>query len=727
MYPSLSSLENLLDTMRGKHLKDNANTKANTKNRKLLLIAFHEPWCIASKHMIIRLEKAALEVQDKFNSFNYAIENNISPPIFGKMDTSAFNKDDLIDFFALFDNSEMDSTLPALKFVFIEEYNHDGDKSITTTLKRDKYHYNGTLKDHGEMEEQGNESGVEQTIIDFMGESQFVEDIVDTIMHYWYRFVLSDYITHETAQQKFRRLENDNEVKVDDVDTTLLIKEQSMFNIPIRPIFTFSNLDSLSLFVTNHKNLLFKPTIQDFTSLSDREEMYIKSILALDEVTEPHFAFVQCRETNFPVQENASNLYQQFDDLAQTYIYRRDVAFFVVVSDNCDWIGETEDIDEETGIDTSTTNGDCDGHVRTLKIDSSFPQNSKEPTWIFGNLYPQPNHDSTMLSMTEFMIVQSTPSVLWFDKPLSSSLAFPIYRKLHFVLFIDMHTPRSKDGSFKYSSTAYEQSKNAIAQLRETAIRHRQKRSSEDVVFLIVPSTEIQILTTFGIDIWTSIDYACSDVNTEQCYIDEISQLPMGMITSRRNSDSLMSRYYLPSDRINKNNDALDIFLSQFFDGKLVHQLKSEQPPKENKLSSGVQVLTGDTFEELVMLNSDKHSLVQFYAPYCGHCKRFNTIWNELAQTIQKLHWNSIIDVMIIDVTKNEVMLDKIDISSLPSVFLFPKDKKESPIEMKIQGEEDKQASSVGGISDIYPILEWIIDCNIFDDDELYKKIRYSV
>ena len=81
---------------------------------------------------------------------------------------------------------------------------------------------------------------------------------------------------------------------------------------------------------------------------------------------------------------------------------------------------------------------------------------------------------------------------------------------------------------------------------------------------------------------------------------------------------------------------------------------------------------------------------------------------------------------MIIDVTKNDVILDIIDLHSLPSVFLFPKGKKESPIEMKIQGEEEAKESSVGEISDVYPILEWMIDCNVLDDEELYQKIRYD-
>ena len=61
---------------------------------------------------------------------------------------------------------------------------------------------------------------------------------------------------------------NDNELEDGNIPTQKL----PLVSTPIWPIFTFPNLDSISSFVTNH-NDLFNPVVQDFTYVSDREEM----------------------------------------------------------------------------------------------------------------------------------------------------------------------------------------------------------------------------------------------------------------------------------------------------------------------------------------------------------------------------------------------------------------------------------------------------------------------
>jgi len=67
---------------------------------------------------------------------------------------------------------------------------------------------------------------------------------------------------------------------------------------------------------------------------------------------------------------------------------------------------------------------------------------------------------------------------------------------------------------------------------------------------------------------------------------------------------------------------------------------KSSDSSKSNKKSDGgskgaasdkeVVVLGQDNFDELVLGSKDIW-LVEFYAPWCGHCKKLEPEWNEAA------------------------------------------------------------------------------------------------
>ena len=46
--------------------------------------------------------------------------------------------------------------------------------------------------------------------------------------------------------------------------------------------------------------------------------------------------------------------------------------------------------------------------------------------------------------------------------------------------------------------------------------------------------------------------------------------------------------------------------------------MKSEDPPEDN--SGPVTVVTGKTFADIVL--GGKDVLIEFYAPWCGHCKK---------------------------------------------------------------------------------------------------------
>ena len=721
--------DNLVETIMGKTLKFNTNQDTNYT---LLLLAFNEPWCPHSKELIDKLESASLMIQDKFDTttihnghlFTTSHGNNISPPFLAKMDTSVFDIDDLIDFYNLFDSS--DNSLPMLKFVFIKQ-NDDGDD-----IDEDQHHHQGT-QDGYDDEISGDSStasddingefdvptemendGKERTIIDYVGGTNTVEEIVETVMHYWYRFVLSSYISQDSLQaltKDFESLSDDipNEGAAKEMDDDIVF--DAMIQRPHRSIYTFSDLDSLILFV-HKQNDLFHPVVQDLASVSEREEMYIRQLLApAENKIDPFLGFVQCRSKSLLPSANKSDLYLQFDELAQTFVYRRDVAFFVIVSDNCHWIDAMEEnLFENPSYEQKLSKHD--GHVRVLKFHAPrFDDDIEGKTWMFGNRFPQDHNDIHPLTMSQFAVIQSTPSILWFDKSSSASLAFPMYRRTHLVLFVDMHTSRLRDGSFQYSSSVFEQSRNAISQLRKAASNLHENRPLQDVVFLIVPSTEIQILTTFGIDIWSVIDFECTQSDSKNCHPESITTLPMAMITSRIENNSTMLRYYLETEKILSGTQTIEMFLSDYFNRSLESFLKSESHGID--YSSSIQRLTAATFDKLLTTQANRHSIIYFYAPYCGHCKRFDIIWKEFADLLHELKWDTMIDMMTIDITKNDVMHNNIDINEIPKVYLFPKDMSATKIiEVDLKR-----------VHDPYSIIEWLIESSVFNEELLLKEM----
>jgi len=69
--------------------------------------------------------------------------------------------------------------------------------------------------------------------------------------------------------------------------------------------------------------------------------------------------------------------------------------------------------------------------------------------------------------------------------------------------------------------------------------------------------------------------------------------------------------------------------LQDYLDGKIEAHVKSEPIPESN--DGPVTVVTGKTFDEIVM-DKSKDVLIEFYAPWCGHCKALEPKWTELGE-----------------------------------------------------------------------------------------------
>jgi thioredoxin 1 len=71
-------------------------------------------------------------------------------------------------------------------------------------------------------------------------------------------------------------------------------------------------------------------------------------------------------------------------------------------------------------------------------------------------------------------------------------------------------------------------------------------------------------------------------------------------------------------------------------------------------------------FKEII--SSDKPTLVDFYATWCGPCQQMSPIFDRL-----KTKMSSEIRVVKIDVDKNQELVSKFKIRSVPTIILFRK------------------------------------------------------
>lgn len=125
--------------------------------------------------------------------------------------------------------------------------------------------------------------------------------------------------------------------------------------------------------------------------------------------------------------------------------------------------------------------------------------------------------------------------------------------------------------------------------------------------------------------------------------------------------------------------DSLTKFVQSFLDGKLEPFMKSEDEPDNE--GAGVKVAVGKNFDSLVT-KSDKDVLIEFYAPWCGHCKSLAPTWEELGN---KLKDEPGVDIVKLDATANDVP-DLFTVHGFPTIYWFPKNTK-TPV--KYEGSRD--------------------------------------
>ncbi|KAI1310345.1 protein disulfide-isomerase [Xylaria venustula] len=120
--------------------------------------------------------------------------------------------------------------------------------------------------------------------------------------------------------------------------------------------------------------------------------------------------------------------------------------------------------------------------------------------------------------------------------------------------------------------------------------------------------------------------------------------------------------------------ETIGSFVEDFSAGKIEPSLKSEPIPETQ--DSPVTVVVGKSYEDIV-LDDTKDVLIEFYAPWCGHCKALAPKYEELAALYANGEYKDKVVIAKVDATANDV---PDEIRGFPTIKLYPAGSKSEPV-----------------------------------------------
>ncbi|CAO3645353.1 unnamed protein product [Cunninghamella echinulata] len=133
--------------------------------------------------------------------------------------------------------------------------------------------------------------------------------------------------------------------------------------------------------------------------------------------------------------------------------------------------------------------------------------------------------------------------------------------------------------------------------------------------------------------------------------------------------DQIKGRFVLPQGSA-ITTSSLEQHIDAYLQDKLMPYFDSDPIPEKN--DGPVKVIVGSQYNELIT-QADQDVLIEFYAPWCGHCKALAPIWTRLGELVQEQHYPSLM-IAKMDATTNEIPLNDpahIDIEGYPMIVFI--------------------------------------------------------
>jgi protein disulfide isomerase len=90
-----------------------------------------------------------------------------------------------------------------------------------------------------------------------------------------------------------------------------------------------------------------------------------------------------------------------------------------------------------------------------------------------------------------------------------------------------------------------------------------------------------------------------------------------------------MEKYAFPTG-VDFTAETLAEWVQAFDHGELKSKMRGQMLPKDDE-QGGVKTVVADNFNDVVMSNTDD-VFIEFYAPWCGHCKTLAPIWEQVGR-----------------------------------------------------------------------------------------------